>query len=32
MSVIMKDKSVINRRDFLARLQVAGISLPLAGK
>jgi hypothetical protein len=32
MSVIMKDKSTLTRRDFLARLQAAGISLPLAGK
>lgn len=28
----MKHKTTLTRRDFLARLQVAGISLPLAGK
>jgi hypothetical protein len=28
----MKNKSTLTRRDFLARLQAAGISLPLAGK
>ena len=28
----MKKKSTLTRRDFLARLQMAGISLPLAGK
>jgi alpha-galactosidase len=29
---MMKNKSTLTRRDFLARLQAAGISLPFAGK